>query len=225
MKNSKLRLGRKQFIALFLVLLAILVYGTRLGLQEYNDTTLTNEDFLRFHVVANSDSKEDQELKEKVRDGLMEKINEGLTLEAMSRTKSDDIRATLDMEKSKEFITENLTELEATAEEIIRDAGFDYDAKASLGVKWIPQKTYGNITFPAGNYHALNIIIGKGAGRNWWCVLFPPLCLIGAEPPTVMDDYYKDSISPDRYKEIIEASGEDKPYKLKLRFKTLEILQ
>ena len=60
MKNSKLRLERKQFIALFLVLLAILVYGTRLGLQEYNDTTLTNEDFLRFHVVANSDSKEDQ---------------------------------------------------------------------------------------------------------------------------------------------------------------------
>ncbi|MGI6751846.1 MAG: stage II sporulation protein R [Anaerovoracaceae bacterium] len=223
MKKTKFPLGRKQFIALFLILIAIFAYGTWVGMEQYDKAALTNEDFLRFHVVANSDSKEDQELKEKVRDGLLERINDGLALEAMSGVKGDDSYVTLDMEKSKEYITENLTELEGVARDIIRDAGFDYDAKAFLGVKWIPRKTYGNITFPAGNYQALNITIGKGAGKNWWCVLFPPLCLIGAEVPWEMNDYYKDAIGTDKYREIVEAAGGNEKHKLKLKFKTLEM--
>ncbi len=152
---------------------------------------MSNDDFIRFHVIANSDSQEDQQLKLKVRDGVLAEINSELVQETMAqeidifqtsgtaidREENEEVsqtRVSLDLEQSRSYILDNLSEIEETAEQIIRENGFDYSAEAELGVKWIPQKTYGNLIFPSGNYEALNITIGEGKGQNWWCVLFPP---------------------------------------------------
>ncbi len=119
---------------------------------------------IRLHVIANSDSAEDQNLKLKVRDEIIKKV--------ASLENSEDIQ------ESRAYLKDHLTDMEATAERVIAENGKAYTAKADLGIHWIPEKTYGDMYFPAGNYEALNITLGEGAGQNWWCVLFPPLCLI-----------------------------------------------
>jgi len=238
-----LGLRKKQFRILFLILVCILLYSTWMIVSS--QSKLSNDDFIRFHVIANSDSDEDQQLKLAVRDGVLAKINNELVEEAMaqelavfqtsgaavmSRTEveSSKARVSLDLEQSRKYIQENLTEIEDTAERIIRENGYDYSVKAELGVKWIPQKTYGNVIFPSGNYEALNITIGEGKGQNWWCVLFPPLCLIGAEPPEdealaeEAQEIYKDILLDKRYEPLTEEREE--PTTLKLKFKTLELI-
>lgn len=127
------------------------------AVNEYNG-------IIRLHVIANSDSVEDQNLKLKVRDAVIEEVGK------LDSSKS--------IEESREWLKSHLGDLEKTAEKVIRENGYDYGASAELGVRWIPEKTYGDMYFPAGNYEALNITLGKGEGQNWWCVLFPPLCLI-----------------------------------------------
>lgn len=117
---------------------------------------------IRLHVIANSDSKQDQALKLKVRDGILEFMD--------GQQNIDDARA---------YISENLEEIERIADRIIAESGFDYPAKAKLKVTFIPQKSYEDLTLPAGNYEALNVTLGEGDGHNWWCVIFPQLCLIG----------------------------------------------
>jgi len=156
-----LGLGKKQMRLLFLLLLCVFVYTSWV---IYNSQSkLSNDDFIRFHVIANSDSTEDQELKLKVRDGVLAKINNELVEETMaSHDQQDGSTASLDLESSRQYIKDNISVIEDTAEQIIQENGYDYTVKAELGVKWIPQKTYGEVIFPSGNYEALNITIGKG---------------------------------------------------------------
>jgi len=238
-----LGLRKKQLRMLFLILVCILLYSTWTIVNS--QSKLSNDDFIRFHVIANSDTDEDQQLKLAVRDGVLAKINNELVEEAMAQElavfqtsgaavmsqteeESGQTRVSLDLEQSRKYIQENLTEIEDTAERIIRENGYKYSVKAELGVKWIPQKTYGNVIFPSGNYEALNITIGEGKGQNWWCVLFPPLCLIGAEPPEDEElaeeaqEIYKDILLDERYEPLTEEREE--PTTLKLKFKTLELI-
>lgn len=122
------------------------------------------EGIIRLHVIANSNSEADQELKLKVRDEIISQVGD--------LNKKDTI------EDSREWLESQLDDLKVAAESVIRANGCNYSASAELGVRWIPEKTYGDMHFPAGNYEALTITLGKGEGENWWCVLFPPLCLI-----------------------------------------------
>ncbi|MBP3384827.1 MAG: stage II sporulation protein R [Firmicutes bacterium] len=122
------------------------------------------EGIIRLHVIANSDSVDDQNLKLKVRDAVIEEVGK--------------LEAKKDIDESREWLASHLDDLEAAANAVIAENGCNYRAKAELGVRWIPEKTYGDMYFPAGNYEALTITLGEGAGQNWWCVLFPPLCLI-----------------------------------------------
>lgn len=240
-------LGRKQLRILFFILICILFYSAW-TIASSQSSQLSNEDFIRFHVIANSDSAEDQQLKLAVRDGVLAKISNELVREAMSQELADfqtsgaaainrseetsgETRVTLDLEQSRKYIQDNLTEIEAAAERIVREKGYDYPVKAEFGVKWIPKKTYGSVTFPAGNYEALNITIGEGKGQNWWCVLFPPLCLIGAEPDEDEADAAEAEAAQELYKEILlndkydPLTAENKePTTLKLKFKTIELL-
>lgn len=232
---------KRQIRVLFLVLLCIFVYTT--WTVYSSQSKLSNDDFIRFHVIANSDSVEDQELKLKVRDGILAKINSELVQEAMAQHDVDrkaeaanpvSVREEeqktvgLDLEASRQYINENLAAIEEVAEGIIKQNGYDYSVNAELGVKWIPKKTYGDITFPAGNYEALNITIGEGKGQNWWCVLFPPLCLIGVESPEEDEiakeaqEIYKDILIDKKYDPLKTETG--KPTTLKLKFKTLELI-
>lgn len=236
-------LRRKQLKILMFLLICILLYSTWTIISSRNE--LSNDDFIRFHVVANSDSEEDQALKLKVRDGVLAKINNELVRETMaeelvafqtsgaavmSRTSEEGspVRVSLDLEKSRKYIRDNLSEIEAAAEHIIRENGYQYPVKAELGVKWIPRKSYGDVVFPSGNYEALNIIIGEGNGENWWCVLFPPLCLIGAESDEEdelaedVQEIYKEILLDKKYDPLTEER--EKPATLKLKFKTLELI-
>ena len=118
---------------------------------------------VRLHVLANSDSEEDQALKLLVRDAVLERATEILEQSA-------------DRQEAESLLRENLPELETIGEETVRANGYSYDVAAELEDTSFPTKDYDGFSLPAGEYLALRILIGAGAGQNWWCVVFPPLC-------------------------------------------------
>ena len=122
-------------------------------------------DISRFHVLANSDSQEDQRLKLKVKDGLVEYLKP-----LLSQAKS--------AEESRAIIESNLSNIQNEAERLIVREGYSYEAGVEMTTCYFPIKTYGDCTFPAGEYEALRIRIGDARGKNWWCVLYPNLCFI-----------------------------------------------
>lgn len=142
----------------------IIFFSLCAGVGIYYINHLPNEHpgIIRLHVIANSDAEEDQELKLKVRDEII-RFMEGQ--ESLGDARS--------------YINDNIDSIEAISERVIEENGYDYPARAKLGVTFIPEKSYEDLTLPAGNYEALNITLGRGDGQNWWCVIFPQLCLIG----------------------------------------------
>ncbi|MDD2217379.1 MAG: stage II sporulation protein R [Eubacteriales bacterium] len=159
-----------------------------IGICVFADENKAAEEYegiIRFHVIANSDEPDDQVLKLKVRDELLAKINDELTMEVFAADGGYESIAEGDAELSRNYINNNIGRIKEKALEIVRREGYAYDVEAKLGTCFIPKKTYGEVTFPAGNYEALSITIGKGAGQNWWCVLFPPLCIIDPEGQTL----------------------------------------
>ncbi|MDD6042910.1 MAG: stage II sporulation protein R [Eubacteriaceae bacterium] len=148
------------------------------GLIYVNTLENDHEGIIRLHILASSDSKEDQALKLKVRDKV---------IQYMEGQES--------IEESREYIESHLDDIEEIANGVIAAEGFEYKAKARLGVFFIPEKCYEDLTLPAGNYEALRITLGKGQGMNWWCVIFPNLCLIDED---AVDEEGEESEDPDR---------------------------
>lgn len=153
------------------------------------------EKIIRFHVIANSDSKEDQELKLQVRDavgGEMRQLLSGIE----NRMECEAV-----LRQNREQITE-------TAERVIAQAGYDYKVETFLKEVDFPVKSYGNYTFPAGAYEALEIVIGEGAGHNWWCVMYPNMCFSGSVYEVVDEDAknsLKEVLSAEEYREVLES--------------------
>ena len=145
------------------------------------------EGIIRFHVKANSYSEEDQSLKLKVRNHVLAKVQNHLMdvfaremndTEPLMQSGSLEMTEARRLELTRNWLQEHLDQIETWAEETVRAEGFNYPVTASLGVTWIPEREYDGIYFPPGNYEALTLSIGTAQGQNWWCVLFPPLCLI-----------------------------------------------
>lgn len=130
-----------------------------------NNAKTVNDKLIRFHVVANSDSEGDQSVKLRIRDEILQKYGPELS-KSSSRS------------ESLQLIDDNLEDIENTANSILEKEGKNYRAKAVLGESIFPIKQYGTITLPAGEYTALKVVLGEGGGKNWWCVMFPPLCFI-----------------------------------------------
>lgn len=126
------------------------------------------EEPFRLHIIANSDAQKDQEVKLLVRDEILR-----ITEEALSTSNS--------REETEAYFRENLETIEQAAGKILEQQGIEYGVKAKVGVYQFPEKTYADTVYPAGEYHALRIILGNGEGHNWWCVMFPPLCLVDME--------------------------------------------
>ncbi len=126
-------------------------------------------DVLRLHVLANSDSEEDQALKLKVRDAVLEA---GKNIFDGSLTK----------ENAEEKIEKEKDKLLQAAEKVIGENGYDYDVKITVTEEFFTTRTYENITLPAGKYMAVRVLIGESEGKNWWCVMFPPLCIPASQP-------------------------------------------
>ena len=121
----------------------------------------------RFHVLANSDSVEDQELKMKVKEEILTFMKEELP----DSDNADD---------TKQWAMDHLEEIANVAQEVVLEEGYDYGIAAEVTECEFPEKSYGDVTFPAGEYETLRIEIGEGEGQNWWCVLYPNLCFINA---------------------------------------------
>lgn len=159
-------------------------------------------DVLRLHVIANSDTSVDQNLKLRLRDYILQ---EG----------KDIFNGSVNIENAVEKIEPVLPELEKSAKAFVNQAGFDYDVKISLSKEYFTTRTYETVTLPAGKYLALRVVIGSGEGHNWWCVMFPPMCVPAADKKDEIENVFSE-------KEI--KLVESKP-KYEPRFKVVEIYE
>lgn len=166
LKKSWPRLRRWELVLLLGLAAALLV-----GLWLEREQSALADSVLRLHVLANSDSETDQALKLKVRDRVLVEAESILPDEYSA----DQAARTLE---------ENLFRLAAAGAEVVAQEGYDYPVSASLEETWFPTKEYEDFSLPAGRYQALRIVIGEGEGQNWWCVVFPPLCLGSARAST-----------------------------------------
>ena len=166
---------------------------------------------LRFHVLANSDTQADQDLKLKVRDAVGSFMQPRLS-------------GISDINDSRRAVKENLSGIEETAQKVIAQEGYTYDVQASLTVTDFPEKTYGDYTFPAGKYEALEVVIGDGGGHNWWCVMYPNLCFFNSVYE-VVDDEAKASLqralTPEEYKSLMENKNYEVKFALLEKVKEL----
>lgn len=199
-------------ILMFLIILNITACSNFEEGQGYNNELVYEEiekEIIRFHVIANSDSEEDQNLKLKVRDAVVSFVYKGL-------------ENSTSLEESRKFILENKDEIEKIARNEIENNGYDYKIDSMLSRENFPDKIYGDVIFPQGEYEAYRILIGEGKGQNWWCVMFPPLCFV---------DGTKEAIdSRNIVKELDKDSKEDlnlndKNTKIVFKFKIFESIK
>ena len=159
------------------------------------------QNVLRLHIIANSDSEEDQAVKLLVRDKILAES-------------SDIFSGETELEKAEEKAAEGLDEFCKTAEEVLSENGFSYGASAEIGDSYFETREYEDFTLPAGNYRSLIIKLGEAKGKNWWCVIFPAVCVPAATEASLSDSTSSTSA------EIAEH-----PQKYIMRFKTVEIYE
>lgn len=186
--------------------------------KEYITIKSIADKIIRFHVIANSDSQRDQSLKLKVRDSVLKYMYPKL-----ENAES--------IEECREILIKEEGAIINLSENIIANYGYNYEVKTELTHEKFPDKTYGNITLPQGQYEAFRIIIGEGSGQNWWCVMFPPLCLVDmaqgetayvaseAQMKRVLNDQEYDAIENTKHNknnnEIDNAKDNKKDYNIK----------
>lgn len=173
-----------------LILFSFFVFISAISYVDAVSSDISNSVF-RLHVIANSDSNEDQELKYKVRDAVLEYMND---ISKDCTSKEDVIN--LAYQYQDDFCK--------IAKQVIKDNGYNYDVNINIGNFEFPTKDYGDISLPAGYYDALRIEIGEAKGQNWWCVMFPPLCFVDVTS----------GIVPDESKEIIKENLNEEEYNL-----------
>ena len=200
----------KKYLFLLIVLISFII------LSAYSYAGAINEDLsnnvFRLHVIANSDSNEDQDLKYKVRDKLIEYMK-SLTTNISSK------------EEVIKIANNHISDFESIAKEVITENGFDYDVKVEIGNFSFPTKQYGDISFPAGFYDALKVEIGNAKGQNWWCVMFPPLCFVDVTSgivPEESKENLQDNLGEEEY-DII-SNTEDSEI-VNFKFKIVEFFE
>jgi len=199
------------FKRLLLLLVLLFVY-TFICAFSYVNAVSTNiqDSVFRLHVIANSNSEEDQNLKYLVRDKVLEYIN---SISGSQRSKEEVLS----------LANENIDEIQKIAENTISENGYNYQVKLNIGNFAFPTKTYGDISFPAGYYDALKIEIGEAKGQNWWCVMFPPLCFVDVTSGVVPEDskeIIKENLSNEEYELLSENNNE-----ISFKFKIVEMFQ
>lgn len=190
-------------VEILLMLAAVLVLTS--GAAALRSQSELAGKVIRLHVLANSDSEEDQALKLKVRDAVLAEASEAL-------------KGTKNQQDARQILTALLPELEKTAQSAVAANGYDYPVRAELAETSFPTKEYDSFSLPAGEYLALRILIGEAAGKNWWCVVFPPLCTTAASdfPTVALDAGLTDQ-------EVALITEADTGYVLK--FKSVELWQ
>lgn len=194
----------------FVLLIFLLFIYIFISAQNYVSAVSTNisEAVFRLHVIANSNTTEDQSLKLKVRDSLLEYMNQicsncSTKQEALSIAKA------------------HKSNFQEIAEQTISKNGYDYSVKININNFYFPTKNYGDISLPAGLYDALRVEIGEANGENWWCVMFPSLCFVDISSGTV-DDTAKDNLEENLEKESYTIISDRENSNIKFKFKLIE---
>ena len=205
-KNSKVKMI---IILSFLLFLYITICAFSYAQSVLPDIA---DSVFRLHVIANSDSEEDQALKYKVRDALIEYMN---SLCANISSKEDAINIS----------KAHTQDFKAIAESVISENGYSYPVNVEIGNFSFPTKIYGDVSLPSGMYDALRVKIGSASGQNWWCVMFPPLCFVDVSSGIVPDESkntLKDSMNNEDYN-LITSSDEDSD--MHFKFKLVELFE
>lgn len=199
----------KQFciiILLFLIFIILSAYSYSFSVSED-----LSESILRLHVIANSDSKEDQDLKYKVRDNILNYMN-SLCINVSNK------------EEAIAKLNTHLDDFKKIAKQTVTENGYNYDVNVKIGNFDFPNKKYGDIILPCGNYDALRVEIGNSSGQNWWCVMFPPLCFVDVSSGVVPDEskeLLENSLNSEEYMLINETKSSD----IEFKFKIIELFQ
>lgn len=202
---------KNTFKPVFIIFCLVFIYFLFCAYMYTNATFVDiSNNIFRLHVIANSDSKEDQLLKYHVRDSVINYIQE---LSNSSRSKEDLIK----------LVSKNKENIQKVAQNAVYSYGFTYPIYISIGNFFFPTKQYGDISLPPGYYDAVRIEIGEAKGKNWWCVLFPPLCFIDVSSgivPESSKEILKENLSDDEFNLICNSSEN-----ISFKFKIVELLQ
>lgn len=198
----------KKILIIFILFLTYFL----VSLFSYSNAVSSSisENVFRLHVIANSNSKEDQDLKYKVRDNLIQYMN---SISKNVSTKEEAIN----------LANENIDNFYNIAKNTILENGFNYNVNIEIGNFDFPTKTYGDISLPAGFYDALKVEIGKAKGKNWWCVMFPSLCFVDISNGVVPEESKENLQANLDYEDYNLISSDDAEYKLK--FKLVELFE
>ncbi|WP_294785095.1 stage II sporulation protein R [uncultured Eubacterium sp.] len=196
---------KKRILAVCLAATACILLSTTIQTRCLQQSMA--QKVLRFHVLANSDSTEDQELKRKVRDRV-------------GSVMADKLKDAKTLDDSTQVVEQNLCVIEDCAAAVIEEEGYCYPVRATLENCMFPEKTYGAYTFPGGEYEALRVVIGSGEGHNWWCVMYPNLCFANSmyEVDEDSGEKLREVLEPTEYAAVLENGN------FKVRFKMLGFL-
>ena len=198
---------KKKLLPIFFIIFLLIIY-ILLCINSYVNAVSNNisSSVFRLHVIANSDSVEDQSLKYKVRDKILEYTN--TLIDVNSNSKEEVIN----------IVNQNIAILKKVAQNTVYENGFNYNVNISIGNFYFPTKYYGDISLPAGCYDALRVEIGNAKGQNWWCVMFPPLCFVDVTSGIVPDDSkenLQENLPGEEY-DLISSDSEEIQFKFKL---------
>lgn len=196
---------------IILSLILGLIFSVILSVHSQSIHSDISSNILRLHIIAAGDSAEEQSIKLAVRDRILREISP-----LFENARSP--------EECRKIAADNINRITAVANDELEKNGADYRAKAYLGQFFFPTKTYGNIMLPKGRYNAVRVELGSGEGKNWWCVMFPPLCFANettGELPQKERDMLKERLNSESYS-IITNNGE---LDLKIKFKILELFE
>lgn len=211
--NNLFKFINFDFIKRFFIVLLLFSFFVFVSALSYVNAVSSDiqKSVFRLHVIANSDSKEDQDLKYKVRDAVITYMN---NISAKCSSKEEVINLAYKYQD----------EFKKIAEETIRENGYNYKVNIHIGNFEFPTKTYGDISLPAGYYDAIRIEIGNASGQNWWCVMFPPLCFVDVTSGIVPDEskeLMKDNLNDEEYSLI----SDNKHSTIKFKFSLIEFFQ
>ena len=205
---------QKHFLSFFITLFILFFLFVYYLAKSYSTIMFNNisNSFIRFHVVANSNSTEDQIIKYKVRDSIMNYISPFLK---KAHTKKDAIK----------IINNHLDELNIISKSLIKDEGIDYSINISVRESYFPTKDYETFTLPEGYYDALIIELGKAQGQNWWCIMFPSICIPQADDLNLKSNaksILEDSLDSE---ELSIISKNNSSTDIKIKFKLIELFE
>lgn len=201
---------RYRYVLFILFIVLCLLTICKVTISTYSDSVTEglSDKVIRFHVVANSDTTEDQLLKQQVRDEVI------AYMEPM-------LKKSVSITETRKLINENLPRIKDVAENVVRKWHKTYEVHTMLDYANFPTKKYGDVVLPAGEYEACRIIIGEGKGENWWCVMFPPLCYVDASSgvvPIEGKEELKRELNEEQYNLIV--NNNNRPYQI--RFKLVD---